>query len=100
MAKCPVVHGVPADGADDREPEARQARPFGEGRCATPPATAVSGGDDAHHRIDDRRVSGNTEIRTDAAPDEQVPGEAESARDGEQVTTERGAVDAEVAARR
>ena len=88
MAKCPVVHGVSADGADDGEPEAGERHPRrGEMRDAA--GHRRQGGDDAHHRVDDRGVSGDTEIGADAASDEQVPGEAEPARDGEQVTTER-----------
>ena len=95
MTECPVVHGVPTDRADDRQSEAREGDPWRwKVRNATGHRRQRS--DHAHHRVDDRGVAGNTEIRADTPPDEQVSGEAQTAGDGEEVAAECAAVDTEV----
>ena len=95
MTECPVVHGVPTDRAHERQPEARKRNSWrGEVRDAAGHRRQRS--DHAHHRVDDCGVPGDAETRANAPPDEQISGEAETTGDGEEVSAECTAVDAEV----
>ena len=61
---------------------------LGDGRCATPPATAVSAAMTHTTAYTIAEYPATPRFGAHAASDEQVPGEAETARDGEEVTTE------------
>src|SRR5580700_2955239 len=95
MTESPVVHGVPPDRADHRQPEARKSDAW-RWKVGNATGNCRQRRDDADHRVDDRGVAGNTEIRANPAPDEQVSGQAQAAGDCEEIAAECAAVDADV----
>jgi len=95
MAQCPVVDRMASDRADDREPEARK-RDSRRGEMRDTAGQRRRGRDDTDDGVHDRRIPGDAKVAAHAPADEQVAGKAQAARDGEQITAERGAVDPQI----